>query len=159
MIFPSLSARSAPPLSEPSTTRRSTAAADPILAGVTPSSAPSESVTGAPIPRQPLRMALLRLRLAYIIVAVLRSTALRRVVDGSLDHLRYRHGETSSSLHPGIQHRSSSPFGLRALRVDAGAPPTAQDRSGAAPLVRRVQKAGRRTFAREIDRPFHINAG
>jgi hypothetical protein len=60
------------------------------------------------MPRAPLfrgnylRMALLQFRLAYIIVAVLRSTALRRVVDGSLDHRRHRHGETSSSLHPGV---------------------------------------------------------
>ena len=36
MIFPSVSARSAPCLVEPSTTCRSTAAADPILAGVMP---------------------------------------------------------------------------------------------------------------------------
>ena len=53
VIFPSLSARSAPRLSEPSTTRRSTAAADPILAGVTPTIAPCDDVTGAPIQRQP----------------------------------------------------------------------------------------------------------
>ena len=52
MIFPSLSARSAPRLVEPSTTRRSTAAADPILAGVMPTIAPCEDATGAPIQRQ-----------------------------------------------------------------------------------------------------------
>jgi hypothetical protein len=125
-------------------------------------SPPSLFVT---MPRAPLfrgnnlRMALLRLWLAYIIVAVLRSTALRRVVDGSLDRHRPRHGETSSSLHPDVDTVSSSPFGVRALRVDVGAPPTAQERSSAAPLVRRVQKAVIRTFAREVDKPFHIIAG
>jgi hypothetical protein len=51
MIIPSASARSAPHLVEPSTTRRSTAAADPILAGVMPTIAPREDVTGAPIQR------------------------------------------------------------------------------------------------------------
>jgi transposase len=53
VIFPSLSARSAPRLIEPSTTRRSTAPADPILAGVTPTIAPCDDVTGALIQRQP----------------------------------------------------------------------------------------------------------
>ena len=52
VIFPSVNARSAPRLVEPSTTRRSTAAADPILAGVTPSIVPRDDVTGAPIQRQ-----------------------------------------------------------------------------------------------------------
>jgi hypothetical protein len=52
MIFPSASARSAPRLVEPSTTRRSSAAADPILAGVVPTIAPCEDVTGAHIQRQ-----------------------------------------------------------------------------------------------------------
>jgi len=104
-------------------------------------------------------MAFLRFRLAYIIVAVLRSTALRRVVDGSLDHRHRPNGDASSSLHPGVNTVRPHPFGLRALRVDTGAPPTAQKQSGAAPLVRRVQKAVRRTFAREVDRPFHITAG
>jgi hypothetical protein len=47
-------------------------------------------------------MALLRFRYANIIVAVLRSTALRRVVDGSPGHLRSAKGKTSSSLHPGV---------------------------------------------------------
>ena len=160
MISPSLSARSAPRLSEPFTTRRSTAAADPILAGVTSSVLLCESVTDALFRGNHLRMALLRFRLAYIIVAVLRSTALRHVVDGSLDHRRHRHGETNSSLHPGVNTVRPHPFGLRALRVDTGAPPTAQKQSGTAPLVRRVQKTVRRTGAREVDRPFHfINAG
>ena len=60
LIFPSLSARSAPRLSEPSTTRRSTAAADPILAGVTPSIV-LVRVSRAPLFRgNYLRMALLR---------------------------------------------------------------------------------------------------
>ena len=56
-------------------------------------------------------MAFLRFRLAYIIVAVLRSTALRRVVDGSLDHRRHPHGETSSSLHPGVNTVRPHPSG------------------------------------------------
>ncbi len=53
MVSQSTSARSAPWLLEPPTTRRSTAAADPILAGVTPNIAPREGVTGALIQRQP----------------------------------------------------------------------------------------------------------
>ena len=53
MIFPSISARSAPRLVEPSTTRRSSAAADPILAGVMPTIPPWEGGTGALIQRQP----------------------------------------------------------------------------------------------------------
>ena len=52
MTFSSVGARSAPRLTEPSTTRRSTAAADPKLVGVTPTIAPREGVTGAPILRQ-----------------------------------------------------------------------------------------------------------
>jgi hypothetical protein len=52
VIFPSVSARSAPRLTEPSTTRRGTAAAVPILAGVVPTIAVLEDVTGAPIQRQ-----------------------------------------------------------------------------------------------------------
>ena len=47
-------------------------------------------------------MAFLRFRLVYIIVAVFRSTALRRVVDGSLDRTAIGTGSTSSSLHPGV---------------------------------------------------------
>jgi hypothetical protein len=58
-----------------------------------------------------LRMALLRFRLAYIIVAVLRSTALRRVVDGSLDRHLNRHGEPSSSLHPVVNTVRPHPLG------------------------------------------------
>ena len=111
MIFPSLSARSAPRLSEPSTTRRSTAAADPILAGVTSSVPLCEGVTDAPIRGDYLRMAFLRFRLAYIMVAILRSTALRRVVDGSLDHHRHAHGETSSSLLPDVNTVRPHPSG------------------------------------------------
>ena len=53
---------------------------------------------------------------------------------------------TRSQPPPRRQHRSSSPFGLRALRIDAGAPPTAQERTGAAPLVRRGQKPVIETF-------------
>ena len=92
-------------------------------------------------------MALLRFRYAYIIVAVLRSTALRRVVDGSPGRHRRQHREWSSSLHP-----TSIPFvlalsGLRALRIDVGAPPTAQEQSSAAPLVRRGQETVIGTFA------------
>jgi hypothetical protein len=41
----------------------------------------------------------------------------------------------------------------------AGAPPTAQGRSSAAPLVRRGQQTVIGTFAREVDRPFHIIVG
>jgi hypothetical protein len=52
VISPSVSAESAPRLTEPSTTRRSTAAADPILAGVIPTVPRTEDVMGAPIQRQ-----------------------------------------------------------------------------------------------------------
>jgi len=86
MVFPSASVRSAPRLVEPSTTRRSSAAADPILAGVVPTIAPREHATGAPTQRHLPANGSLRFRLANIIVAVLRSTALRRVVDGLPDH-------------------------------------------------------------------------
>ena len=55
-------------------------------------------------------MAFLRFRLAYIIVAVFRSTALRRVVDGSLDRHRDRTGP-SSSLHPGVNTVRPRPSG------------------------------------------------
>ena len=56
-------------------------------------------------------MALLRFRHAYIIVAVLRSTALRHVVDGSSGrHLRH-HGESSSSLHPDVHTVRPHPSG------------------------------------------------
>ena len=56
-------------------------------------------------------MALLRFRHAYIIVAVLRSTALRRVVDGLSDrHLRH-HRESSSSLHPDVHTVRPHPSG------------------------------------------------
>src|SRR5919106_6529096 len=53
MILSSVPARSAPPLTDSSTTRRSTAAADPILAGVLPRRPHLGGSTGAPIPRQP----------------------------------------------------------------------------------------------------------
>ena len=85
MFFPSASVRSAPRLVEPSTTLRTTAAADPILAGVVPTIAPREHVTGALIQRHLPANGSLRFRLANIIVAVLRSAALRRVVDGLPD--------------------------------------------------------------------------
>ena len=49
--LPGTLARSAPQLAESSTTRRSTAAAEPILAGVTPSGPPLEDPTGAQILR------------------------------------------------------------------------------------------------------------
>jgi len=49
--LPGTLARSAPPLIESSTTRRSSAAAEPILAGVTPSGPPLEDPTGAQILR------------------------------------------------------------------------------------------------------------
>jgi hypothetical protein len=104
-------------------------------------------------------MALLRFRLANIIVAVLRSTALRRVVDGLPGPHRYPHGETSSSLHPDVHTVRPHPSGLWVLRVDVGAPPTAQERSGATPLVCRGQKTVERTSAREVDRPFRIITG
>ena len=40
--------------------------------------------------------------------------------------------------------------GLRALRIDVGAPPTAQEQSSAAPLVRRGQETVIGTFARGL---------
>src|SRR5271169_331316 len=98
-------------------------------------------------------MALLRFRYAYIIVAVLRSTALRRVVDGLPDRHRYPSGETSSSLHPDVNTVRPRPSGCGRSVLTPGAPPTAQQQSGAAPLVRRGQKAVKRSSAREVDRP------
>ena len=106
-----------------------------------------------------LRMALLRFRLAYIIVAVLRSTALRRVVDGSLDHRRHPHGETSSSLHPDVNTVRPHPSGSGRSVSTPGPHRLLRSNQAPAPLVRRVQNAVRRTFALEVDRPFHINAG
>ena len=103
-----------------------------------------------------LRMALLRFRYAYIIVAVLRSTALRRVVDGLPGRHRHPHGETSSSLHPDVNTVRPHPSGSGRSVLTSGPRPTAHEQSGAAPLVRRGQKAVRRSFAREVDRPFHI---
>ena len=102
MFTLSVSARSAPGLTESSTTRRSTAAADQILAGVPPAALFSRT------PREPLlrgtylRMAVLRFRLAYFIVAVLRSTTLRRVVEHFLALHHEVFGESGSSLHPGL---------------------------------------------------------
>jgi hypothetical protein len=94
MKTPSVRARSAPLVTESSTTRRSTAAADPTLAGAIPK-APPPRTPWAPLFRgNNLRMAVLRLRLAYIIVAVLRSTALRHVVEHYAVALRHhRSGE------------------------------------------------------------------
>ena len=65
-------------------------------------------------------MALLRFRHAYIIVAVLRSTALRRVVDGSPDRLRALYGETSSSLHPAVNTVRPHPSGSGRSVLTAG---------------------------------------
>jgi hypothetical protein len=53
MTSPSVTARSAPLVTESSTTRRSTAAADPTLAGVLSNGPHHEDSTGAPILRQP----------------------------------------------------------------------------------------------------------
>jgi hypothetical protein len=104
-------------------------------------------------------MALLRFRHAYIIVAVLRSTALRRVVDGSPDRLHPAHGETSSSLHPAVNTVRPHPSGSGRSVLTAGTPPTAQEHSGAAPLLRRGPKPVKTSLARGVDMPFHINAG
>ena len=104
-------------------------------------------------------MALLRFRLAYIIVAVLRSTALRRVVDGSLDHHRHQHGETSSSLHPGVNTVRPHPSGSGRSVLTPG--PHRLLKSDRAPHLWcvAVQKAVRQTIAGEVDGPFHIIAG
>ena len=104
-------------------------------------------------------MAFLRFRLAYIIVAVLRSTALRRVVDGSLDRHRDRHGDTSSSLHPGVNTVRPRPSGSGRSVLTPGPHRLLRSNQARAPLVRRDQEAVRRTDAREVDRPFHIIAG
>jgi len=104
-------------------------------------------------------MAFLRFRYAYIIVAVLRSTALRRVVDGLPGRRRFPDGETSSSLHPDVNTVRPHPSGCGRSVLTSGAPSTAHEQSGAAPLVRRGQKAVKRSFAREVDRPFHIITG
>jgi hypothetical protein len=102
-------------------------------------------------------MAFLRFRLAHIIVAVLRSTALRRVVDGSLDHHRYRTGP-SSSLLPGVNTVRLHPSGFGRSVLTPGPHRLLNA------IKRRISGASRsktvlRTFAREVDRPFHIIAG
>jgi hypothetical protein len=81
-------------------------------------------------------MAVLRSRLAYIIVAVLRSTPLRRVVEHPA-HPRRPRG-VSSSLHPGVNIVRPRPNGLRALRVDPRTPSPAYRQTSAEPPVRRA---------------------
>ena len=104
-------------------------------------------------------MALLRFRLAYIIVAVLRSTALRRVVDGSLDHHLDRHGETSSSLHPVVNTVRPHPLGSGRSVLTTGPHRLLMSTRAPHPLVRRGQKTLIRTWVRGVDKPFHIIAG
>ena len=100
-------------------------------------------------------MAFLRLRLAYIIVAVLRSTALRRVVDGSLDHHRHPDEETSSSLLPSVNTVRPHPSGSGRSVLTPG--PHRLHRA----IERRTFGASRskdsdRDLRGEVDRPFHI---
>ena len=104
-------------------------------------------------------MALLRFRLAYIIVAVLRSTALRRVVDGSLDHHRHPHGETSSSLHPGLNTVRPHPSGSGRSVLTPG--PHRLLKSDQAPHLWCVaaKRQRKEDLRGEVDRPFHIIAG
>jgi hypothetical protein len=95
-------------------------------------------------------MAVLRSRLAYIIVAVLRSTPLRRVVEHNPDHHRHHYGASSSSLHPGLNTVRPRPTGLRALRVDPETPSTAQPQTSAEPPVRRAQHPTHETVATRL---------
>ena len=136
------------------------AGAPPQQIRSSPALRPASSFARAPrAPRfrgNHLRMALLRFRYAYIIVAVLRSTALRRVVDGSPGRHRYPHGETSSSLLPVVNTVRPHPSGSGRSVLTTGPPPTAHSHSSTAPLVRRVQKAVIGTVARGVDKPFHI---
>ena len=92
-------------------------------------------------------------------MAVLRSTALRRVVEYILGHHQELYREPGSSLRPGLNTVRPHPSGSGRSVLTPGPPPTAQQQSSAAPLVRRGQKTVIGTLAREVDRPFHINAG
>ena len=111
MIFPSLSARSAPCLSEPSTTRRSTAAADPILAGVTPSIASLRRCHGRPYSEATT--------CEWLYCDSDSRTSSWRFSDplrsGASSMARsttaHPHGETSSSLHPGVNTVRPHPSG------------------------------------------------
>ena len=102
-------------------------------------------------------MAFLRFRLAHIIVAVLRSTALRRVVDGSPDHHRYRTG-ASSSLLPGVNTVRPHPSGSGRSVLTPGPhrllKAIKRRTSGAS-----RSKDGDKDLRGEVDRPFHIIAG
>ena len=151
MVFPSASARSAPRLVEPSTTRRSTAAADPILAGVTPSVLLCEGVTGAPIQRQPPAN-------GFTAISITRTSSWRfsdPLRSGASSMARPAATAVSTGNGVAASTPTSIPFvlalsGLRALRIDVGAPPTAQEQSSAAPLVRRGQETVIGTFARGL---------
>ena len=92
-------------------------------------------------------------------MAVLRSTALRRVVEYILDHHQELYGEPSSSLHPGLNTVRPRPSDCGRCVCDPGVPVVCSTALIAAPLVRRGQKAVIGTLAREVDRPFHINTG
>ena len=158
VFFASLSARSAPRLSEPSATRRSTAAADPILAGVTPTIVACDDVTGALTQRQPPAngFTAISIRVHHRGGSPIHCAPARRRWLARPPPPSARGDEEQPP--PRRQYRSSSPFGLRALRIDVGAPPTAQERSGAAPLVRRGPKDSSQDLRGGVDTPFHIIA-
>jgi len=71
-------------------------------------------------------MAVLRSRFAYIIVAVLRSTALRRVVEYTHGPHHTPFGEMSSSLHPGLNTVRPRPSDCGRCVLTPGSPSSAQ---------------------------------
>ena len=103
-------------------------------------------------------MALLRFRYAYIIVAVFRSTALRRVVNGSPGRHLSQDRDWSSSLHPDVNTVRPHPSGSGRSVLTPG------------PLRLLIHTRRRRTSGasrskdsdrdrrRGVDRPFHIIA-
>src|SRR6516165_5670652 len=101
-------------------------------------------------------MAVLRSRFAYIIVAVLRSTALRRVVEYTHGPHHTPFGEMSSSLHPGLNTVRPRPSDCGRCVCDPGVPVVCSTALIAAPLVRRAQKLEETGVPRGLDRPFHI---
>jgi len=103
-------------------------------------------------------MAVLRFRLAYIIVAVLRSTALRRVVEHFLGHHHELRGESSSSLHPGLNTVRPRPSSCGRCVLTPG------PRRLLMAVKRRTSGASRSkqvktSVSGNLDIPFHIIAG
>jgi hypothetical protein len=160
MITTAVTARSAPLVTESSTTHRSTAAADSTLAGVLSNGPHHEDSTGAPILREPPANGCpaIPTRVHHRGGSPIHRAPTRRRAQPRSPPSPPR--VSSSSLHPGVNTVRPRPHGLRALRVDPGAPSTAQPHTH----KRRTSGSTRpkrppRTRLSTIDKPFHINAG